>query len=164
MRPIIVERIPPWRFALTIEVARAKSSQIVTIRAEMVVNHVKDHREASSVRRIDQGAKIIRVSVSSGRSEEGDAIVTPVAITREIGNRHQLDGSDAEIAQIIQLVYRGKERAFRRKRAHVQFVDRQISELRAFPVPVVPDEIERVDNHGRAMRARRLPARRRVRV
>jgi hypothetical protein len=57
----------------------------------MVVNDIENHREAMRVGGIHQGAQVIGLPIDARRGVEAHAIVTPVALARKIGQRHELD-------------------------------------------------------------------------
>ena len=61
---------------------------------------------------VDKRAEIVGTAVGARRGEQRHAVVAPVALSGKIGERHQLDGGDPEVAQIRQLAGRGLKRAF----------------------------------------------------
>ncbi len=79
---------------------------------------------------VDERAQVVRLAVGAGGRVEHHAVVTPVPAAGKIRQRHELDGRDAEFLQVVELVDGGEERAFRRERADMQFVDHQIVSAR----------------------------------
>ena len=61
------------------------------------------------MRRVDQAPQVVGPPVAAGRGEQGDTVVAPVARPGKVGHRHELDGRDAEIAQIRQPVDDARE-------------------------------------------------------
>ncbi len=55
-RGIVVHRLSPWRFVVRREV-RTEVAQVIAFRAEMVVNHVENHRQPAAMRGIDESLK-----------------------------------------------------------------------------------------------------------
>src|SRR2546430_5010637 len=51
-------------------------------------------------RSIHQVAKIIRPAVAPSRREQIDAVISPIALTRKVRDRHQLDRRHPELRQI----------------------------------------------------------------
>src|SRR5262245_2075300 len=86
--------------------------QIISIRAEMVINDVEDDAETELVCTIDEGAKIVRCSVEMGRREKVDSVISPAEGSRELGNRHDLQQRDSDTGQMRQKFLRRVPRAF----------------------------------------------------
>src|SRR5439155_1388295 len=80
--------------------------------------------------------------------------------TRELSNRHQLDGRDTQLAQALQPRNYSVERALRGKRADVQLVEHKLLARQAAPITLRPLETARQDDCRRSMYPVRLPARR----
>src|SRR5207253_78867 len=78
--------------------------------AEVVVDDVEEDGEPGRVARVHQATEPARAAIGRLRSVEVDAIVTPVARARELGDWHQLDGGHAEVGK------RGKMRDDRLER------------------------------------------------
>ena len=88
--------------------------------------------------RIDKPLERIGSAIRLMHGEERHAIVAPAVIPREGRHRHQFDMRDAEILEIIKLVDRRVERAFRSERSHVQFVDHRTGERRRLKPGIGP--------------------------
>src|SRR2546430_6704233 len=91
------------------------------------------------------------------RRERVYAVVAPVAIAGERGDGHQLDRSDAELAQPAQVLDHGVERSLRRERPDVQLVEDEVVERELRPWGDV--EARRVDDPRRSEDPLRLVAR-----
>jgi hypothetical protein len=143
----------------------------------VVVDHVEDHLDAGAVQRLDHVAEFVehlqrraaRHGVAGVRGEEGQRRVAPVIAASGRGvlgvegeHRHQLDGGDAQLLQVGDLVDQAPEAAapFVRhaaalvhgEAAHVQFVDDGLREgpvQRPVALPVVAAV---VGHHHRAQR------------
>src|SRR5262245_8917473 len=103
--PIEIERRSPRRLVPVGEI-RAELAKIISLRAEMVVNDVQNHRQAAPMAGVDEHLKVCRAAVGILRGEWINPVVTPVSQTGELRDRHKLDRGDAELAEIIE---RGNE-------------------------------------------------------
>jgi hypothetical protein len=107
------------------EIIRAERPEDVPVGAEVVVDHVEHDPEPDPMRRIDEAAKVVGRAVATRRSEEGDAVVTPVSLSREIGDRHELDRRHPEVAKMLETRLDAGERSFRGETADVQLVEHE---------------------------------------
>src|SRR5437868_6395425 len=78
---------------------------VVSIRPEVVVNHIQKHGEPVSMCAVDQPSEVVGSAVDSGGGIPGYAVVPPIPLTRKICYRHQFDGVDPQIGKILQLVF-----------------------------------------------------------
>ena len=114
------------------------------------------------MRRVNESAQLIRVTVRvRGRVLRG-GVVTPVAFTGEGGEGHHFNSGYPQLFEIKELFLRGAVGAFRGKRADVQFVKHQVLLRNAAPAFVAPFVNVRIDDFGRSMDAFRLKPRGRV--
>ena len=104
-----IETIAPGRFVFRIEIVAAVGAEIVAIRTEMIVNHVEDDGETALMRRIDQSAEFVRPAVDASRRVKQHAVISPVACTRKIGDRHDLECRDAKVDQVVEFADRRVE-------------------------------------------------------
>ena len=102
---------------------RPEFSGVIPARPEVVVDHIEQHGQALAMRRIHKALQRVRSSVWLVNRVERHAVITPAMAALERSYRHQLHMRDSKLGQVIELVRRGIERAFRRKRADVQLVD-----------------------------------------
>ena len=84
------------------EEARRIGGEIVPVRPEVVVDDVEEDHQAEAVRGVDQGLQIVGRAIGGVGREGQHAVVAPVALAREIVDRHELDGGDAELSQVGQ--------------------------------------------------------------
>src|SRR5579862_2090680 len=87
------------------------------------------------------------------------AIVAPVSVAWKLSDGHQLNGSDSEVPEIVQLRLDAREGSLRRERTGVQLVEDVIFEWEAFPFLIGPRECIRIDDLRGAMNAMRLRSR-----
>jgi hypothetical protein len=120
--PIEVERLTPRR-AVTVGEVGPELGQVVSFRPEVVVDDVEDYPEPNAVSAIDEAPQSIRASIGALRRIGICTVVSPVAATGELGDRHQLDCGDAEITQRRQSLDRRVEGARLGEGSDVQFVD-----------------------------------------
>ena len=92
-----------------------------------------------------------------------NAVVAPVARSRKLCDRHQLDGGDPEVDQPIEVGDDGFESARGREHAHVQLVEHEIGERVAGEALVGPREDRGIHDGGEPVHAVGLPARDRIR-
>ena len=72
---------------------------------------------------IDQLAEARRSAIRRMRREDVDAVVTPAVMTRELGNRHELDMRDAQLDQVIEQRDGALEGPLPAERTDVHFVN-----------------------------------------
>ena len=123
MRAVEVQRVAPLGGVAIGEVVRRERLQVVPVGAEVVVDDVQDDAEAEGVGAIDQPPQIVGRAVDVRGRPEIDAVVAPAEASGELGDRHQLDDGDAQLAQRRQLARRGGEGSLRGERADVKLVD-----------------------------------------
>ena len=152
-----VDRLPPGGAVAVGEVG-SEAAEVVPLRAEVVVDHVEDHRQPLAVAGIDQPLEPLRTAVAVLDGEGIDAVVAPVALPGELGHRHQLQGGHAQFQQVVEAGNDRGEGAGRGEGADVEFVDQVVLERQTGPGAVAPGEGARVDDPRRSVDALRLPA------
>ena len=158
-----VHRPAPWRLVLAGEVGPEGLHGRAARRAEVVVDHVEDHRQSLAMGLGDEGGQLHRAAVGGLGGGDIDAVVTPAPGPGELGHGHDLHRGDAELGQITEALRRGRERALGSEGADVQLVDEQVRQRRgheaATPSRAQPAGVE----HPRwPAQALGLPARSRV--
>ncbi len=140
------------------EIGRVEREEI-PFGTEVVVNDVKQHRDAAPVRRLDEGLEVFRPSVACVRSVRKRSVIAPVPAALEVADRHDLDGGDPEVREVVQLKSGARERAFRRESAEMEFVKHDVAHSR--PAQDSRQGYERwVDRLARAVDVVGLKARR----
>jgi hypothetical protein len=157
-----VHRLAPGGAVPPRPVVRAEGAGVVAVGAEVVVDHVEQHRQAVAVGGVHQAAQVVGPAVAAGRGERADAVVAPVPPPGEVAQRHQLDGVDPQVGQLGQLLLDAGERAGGAEGADVQLVDDKVLARHVAPAGVGPGERARVDDLGRTVDAVGLGARGRV--
>src|SRR5262245_55168141 len=69
-----------------------------------------------------------------------DAVVSPVASSRKLHDRHELHGRHAEIPQIVEARNNRIESSLPRERTDVKLVENIVAQRQAEPVVIVPGE------------------------
>src|SRR4029079_6443660 len=115
---------------------------------EMVVDHVEDDAKTGAVRRVHEGAEVVRASIQASWGKEVDTIVTPAEPAGKIGHRHHLDGRDPGGGELGKLPGRGGPVPFGSEGADVELVEHLALERDAGPVGVAPAECEGIDHFG----------------
>ena len=95
VRAVEVEGRPPGGVVALGEI-RAVSRQVVAFRAQVVVNHVQDHGQAPLMAGVDQPFETFGPPVTVLHRERINPVVAPVAPSRKLGHRHQLQGCEAQ--------------------------------------------------------------------
>ncbi len=142
-----VDRGAPRR-AVALGEDRPEAGQHVALRAQVVEHAVEAHRQAGRVGGVDEPAQPRRAAVGVLGGVGEDTVVAPVAPTRELGHRHELDRGHAQLAQLREARNDAVERPLRRERADVQLVEDQLVERDAAPAAVAP-VVPRRDHLGR---------------
>ena len=129
----VVDGLSPGRARRHEEVGRV-AGQIISLRAEMVVDDVEKHHQAAQMRFINQRLEVFRPSVAAVRRIEQHAVIAPIAPPGEIGDRHQLDRGQAGLDHMVELLDRAAKAAGRRERAHMQLEQHGIVPRPAAPI------------------------------
>ena len=120
---IEIDRVAPIVFFFTGQIIVGINAEIISIGAEVVVNHVENYTQAQRVRAIHKGAQIVRRAIQMGRRKQVHAVVSPAKFSWEIRDRHHFDDSDSDARQLCQLFGRGPPRSFFGECADVHFVN-----------------------------------------
>src|SRR5258708_21162041 len=104
----------------------------------MVVDDIENQFETAGMREIGKVAQVVRLPIKRRGSKKTDSIVTPAVAAWEIGDRHHLNGRDAEVRQRRQLLRCGTPCPFAGECAYVQFVDHALLASPALPISIVP--------------------------
>ena len=150
----IVDRGPPGRVLLRIEVVGRVKAEIVPLGPEVVVDHVEERHQAAAVDLVDQPLELVGAAVAGIRRERQHAVVAPVARARKIGKRHQLDRGHAEPGQMVELAAQAIVGALLAERADMQLVQHRLVPRPAAPVRVLP-LVAAADRPPGSARARR---------
>jgi len=137
--------------------------QVIAFIAQVVVNHVKDHGQADCVRGIDQTLEAVGTAIVRLHRVRRDAVITPITCAGGSCDRHDFNHGDAKLFQIRKFADGCVERAFRRKRANVEFVNHVVAQRQSAPGGVSPGEFFRIDNFGWAVDAFRQQSRHGIR-
>ena len=160
-RPVDVDRLTPRRVVAAAHV-RGEPLEVVALGPDVVVDDVEDDGEPARVAGVDESPQAVGPTVGRLRRPEVDPVVAPVARSRELGDRQDLAGRDAELDEVVQPLDRRVERALGRERADVQLVQHELGQRRRLEQLVGPRERGRVDDRRGSVDAVGLPARCRV--
>ena len=149
-RGVVVHRLSPRRFVVRREV-RTEVAQVIAFRAEMVVNHIENHRQPAAMRGIDESFECLGATVAGLHGVGRHAVISPIAHARESRHRHHLDHRNPQLLQVFEPGNGAVERAFRRKSPNMQFVNDVIAERKPAPSFVAPVECRRINDLGRAV-------------
>ena len=72
---------------------------------------------------VDQALEAVRAAVGVVGRVQVDAVVAPAALAGELGDGHQLDGVDAEVDEVVEVVDGAVEGPLGGERADVELVE-----------------------------------------
>ena len=101
--PVEIDGLAPQRPVARGGKVRRVGREVIPLRSEMIVDHVEQHGDAESVRRLDEGLEIIRPAVGRVGSVRVDAVVAPAPAAAEVADRHDLDRGHAKFGEMIEL-------------------------------------------------------------
>jgi hypothetical protein len=114
----------------------------------VVVHDIENDSQAVAVRRIHEGARVIRCAVVMKGCEEEHAVIAPPEAPVELRDRHHFERRDPERREMRQPFTRRRPRPAGRERTDVHFVDDlAVTRLRASPPARRPRERVRIDDH-----------------
>ena len=161
LRTIEIDRGTPWR-AITVGKVGAILAQVVSFRAEMVVDDVQHHREPFAMTSVDQPLQPQRSAIYGMRRVKVGAVVPPVARAGKRRHRHELDRRDAQVAQVGKPANNTVESSLGREGSGVQLINYEIFQRAAFPIAVGPRESVGVNDLRSVMNSVRLKTRNRI--
>src|ERR1700679_276739 len=110
------------------------------------------------MRALNEIFKIFRAAVDAIGRKGKNAVVSPVALARKIGKRHQLEGSNSEIDKGIETIVYRRKSSGGRERAYVQLIDDGLLPRPAAPGFIMPIKVPRIDDFAGPMHITRLEA------
>src|SRR5712671_5898987 len=146
MRPGKIDRGAPWRLVAADKEIWSDCRQIITLGTEVVVDDVQKDCEAACVTRLDEALQLVRPTVCRRRSVEKHTVITPIAASGKLRDRHQLDGRRAELGDMIEMLDRSGEVAGIGESAEVQLVENGLLPRTATPAEVGPIIRRGIDN------------------
>ena len=150
----------PGGVGVFVEKALGVLAQVIAVGAEVVVDHIEDHRQAMLVGTVDQLFQLLRRAQGRLRCIGQYPVVTPIALAGILRQGHQFDGGDAQFRQARQvLLHRGVAPEY----PHMQLVDHRFMPGPALPGAVAPGVGQGVDHHAVTLHTCVLAARGRVR-
>ncbi len=154
----IVDGMSPRRVSAG-EECRRIAVEVVTFRAEMVVDDIEKNHEPARMRFVDQHPQIVGPTIGAVGRIEQDTVIAPISAACEIGNRHQLDCGYSGVNDVIELVDCCAKRAGGRERADVQLQDGRILPRSPTPLLCAPFELIVIDDLTRPEHILRLEVR-----
>ena len=119
--------------------------EVVPVGPEMIVDDIEQHHQPARVRLVDETLEAVGTAIGDVRRVEQDAVVAPAAVAGELRHRHQLDGRDARIDEMVELGLDAGERAILGEGAGVQLVDDGLVPRPALPLGRLPGVGARID-------------------
>ncbi len=151
----IVDGAAPRRLRVGEEIRRV-AAEIVSLRAEVVIDHVEHHHQSMLMRGVDQGLQILGATVGAVGRVPQHAVIAPVAGAGEIRQRHQFKCSDAGFGEMIELVDDGAISPLQREGADMGFEDDRLMPWPPAPVGGAPWVGGMIDHFTRAEHVVRL--------
>ena len=78
-----VEDVAPIAPMAAAQVPIPEQREVAAVGAEVVVDHIEDHRDPQRMGTVDECTQVVRAAVEPRRGEEVDAVVSPAEIGRE---------------------------------------------------------------------------------
>src|ERR1700756_2257910 len=95
VRSVEVDGLPPRR-AISVGEIWAEVRQVIALRAEVVIDHVEHNRHFTLMTSVHESFQSLRPAVTVLHGERVYAVVAPIPIARELGDRHQLESCDSQ--------------------------------------------------------------------
>ena len=146
---VVIDGVAPGGFVAAGEVG-AELREVISLIAQVVVDDIEEDGEAALVSGIDKAAKRGGASVIGLHRVEADAVIAPVAGTGDGVDRHEFDGRDAEVAEVIEALDGRVEGASGGEGADVEFVENEAGQGKSTPVTVLPGK-GGIDDFGGAV-------------
>ncbi len=127
VRAVVIDGVAP-RGAVVVGKVGSQSPEIIAFRAEVVVDHIDDNRQTFTMAGVHQPLEARDATVGMLYGVRINAVVTPVALAGELGDRHQLQGVHPQFAQFRQTRDDRVESAFRGKGSDMQLVHHPLRE------------------------------------
>ena len=127
--------------------------QVVTFRTEVIVDDIEENGEPAGMAGLDEPLQFFRPAVLRSGSVGKDAVISPISAARELGNRHQLDGSRAELPDVVEVTDRSGEVAGLGKGTDMELVEDDFFPSAAAPADVAPDMLRGIDDLARTVNA-----------
>lgn len=137
--------------------AGMEEAVIGTIGAKVVIDGVEVDGQSKAMGLVDEIAEIIRAAIVVIGRVQRDAVVAPVPAAGAIGEGHEFDGGDAEVAQERELSGGGSVGSFGSEGAEVEFIENGLGPRDRREVAVNPG-VGRIDDFRQAMDAVGLEA------
>jgi len=119
----------------------AKGREVISVRPEVVINHIKDHGHAMVVTGIDEPFETRGPSVRILHGERIDTVIAPVSIPGELGHWHELDRGDSKLLESREVGNNRVKGACGGERPNVKLVYDEVFERKAKPTTVRPFEL-----------------------
>src|SRR5713226_4486773 len=115
------------RSLMTVSEIRAVLTKVVSLRPQMVVDHIQHHGQSFFVTGIDQRLQALRATVRQVRSVEVSPVIAPISLPRKLGYRHEFHSGDAKVIfQIVEIRDDGSKRSVQCKGPRMEFIENQI--------------------------------------
>ena len=142
-----VYSLPP-RGSILIRVVRSKVSEVISFRAQVVVDDIEHDRQSVPVARIDKPLQAFRAAIAILHSKGMNPVVAPIAVAWELSHGHQLNRRHAQFLQFNQVWNDRIKRSFAAVRADVDFIDDVVFQREPTPVRIPPSKSPIVDDFG----------------
>src|SRR5262245_1752107 len=161
LRSTVIDGMAPRRMGGS-EERRRIAMQKVSFRTEVIVDDIEKDHQAARMRRVDECAQIVGPAIGAVGRIEQDAVVAPVVLAREIGNRHQLDRRQSGLDDMVELLHCRAKRAAARECADMKLQERRVFPRPSPPVICPPFDAVVTDHFARPEHVLRLKVRGRV--
>ncbi len=138
LRHPVIDGAAPGRLCFRKE-ARRISAEVISLGAEVIIDHVEQYHQPAQMRLINQGLEIVGASIGTVRRIPQHAVIAPITRPCEICQRHQFQRGDTGGHQMIELADHGTVGAIRCEGAdmafeHDGFLPRASAPVRSAPL------------------------------
>jgi len=102
VRPVVVDGRAPVGLIAIGEI-RSVPRQIISIRPQVVVDHIQQHADTPCMTSLHEGDELLRRAVGGKRRVQIDAVISPPLPARKRRHRHEFHVSDAEFTHVLKL-------------------------------------------------------------
>src|SRR5271156_429289 len=157
-----IDRLPPVVVVAISEISWGEQFEIISVRAEMIIDDVKDDCDPEGVSAVNEAAEISRQTIEAGWCEEIDAVISPAEPARKFSHGHNFEAGNAEFGERRQLVRGRFPISLWGEGADMHLVDDELFADAPAPRDVGPSEGPGIDDFRRAVRPLRWKPRCRV--
>ncbi len=130
----VIDRAAPRGLRVGEELRR-DAGEVISLRAEVIVDDVEKHHQPARMRGVDQRLEVLGPAVTAVRRERQHAVIAPVPAAGKIRQRHQLERGNAGRGEVVEPVGDGAECALARERTDMHLGKHRLAPRAGRPNP-----------------------------